>query len=85
MALLVVISLSLLVLQWQQFAQAATVSPMVIPKDGNGVCPVQEKRDEVIKNITADIMDIIRDRYAPLTGNCGEGEWYRVAYIPQHE
>ena len=77
----VILTLVLLVLQQQQFTQAATVHPVAIPTDGNGVCPVQEKRDKAIQNITADIVDIIRDMYAPLIHNCGEGEWYRVAYL----
>ena len=65
----------------QQFTQVDTLDLVAIPTDGNGVCPVQEKRNEVIQNITADIMDIIRDMYAPLIHNCGEEEWYRVAYL----
>ena len=77
--LLLYISVSFVLLQ--QFTQADTLDLVAIPTDGNGVCPVQEKRDEVIQNITADIMDIIRDMYAPLIHNCGEGEWYRVAYL----
>ena len=77
--LLLYISLSFVLVQ--QFTQAATVSPVVIPTDENGVCPVQEKRDKAIQNITTDIMDIMRDMYAPLVHNCGEGEWYRVACL----
>ena len=37
------------------------MSLVVLPTDGDRVCPVQEKINEVIQNITADIMDIIRD------------------------
>ena len=80
----VLLSLSVIILQQQQFTEAATLSLISIPQPENGevgVCPVQEKRDKVIQNITADIMDIIRDMYAPLIHNCGEGEWYRVAYL----
>ena len=76
---MLILSVSFVLLQ--QFTQAAALNLLVIPTDGNGVCPVQEKRDEVIQNITADIIDIIRDMYAPLIHNCGEGEWYRVAYL----
>ena len=80
----VLLSLSVIILQQQQFTEAATLSLVSIPQLENGEvgdCPVQEKRDEVIQNITTDIMDIIRDMYAPLIHNCGEGEWYRVAYL----
>ena len=80
----VLLSLSVIILQQQQFTEAATLSLVSIPQPENGevgVCPVQEKRDEVIQNITADIMDIIRDMYVLLIHNCGEGEWYRVAYL----
>ena len=76
---MLIVSVSFLLLQ--QFTQAAALNLVTIPTDGNGGCPVQEKRDEVIQNITADIMDIIRDMYAPLIHNCGEGEWYQVAYL----
>ena len=65
----------------QQFTQADTLDLVAIPTDENGVCPVQERRDAVIQKFTADIMDTIRDMYAPLIHNCGEGEWYRVAYL----
>ena len=76
---MVILSVSFVLLQ--QFTQAAALNLVVIPTDGNRVCPVQEKRDEVIQNITADITDIIRDMYAPLIQNCGEEEWYQVAYL----
>ena len=85
MAMLVVMSLSLLILQQQQFAQAVTLnlSPVVIPTDGNiGICPVQEKRDEIIQNITAEVKNIIQENYTySYISNCGEGLWYRVAYL----
>ena len=63
----------------QQFTQAATLDVVAIPTDGDRVCPVQEKRDEVIQNITADILNILRD--GSLTRNCGQGLWYQVAYL----
>ena len=78
------LTLVLLVLQQQQFTQAATVSPVMIPRDGEvGVCPVQEKRDETIQNITAEIKEIITVKYSNVAfaSNCGEGLWYRVAYL----
>ena len=80
------LTLLLLVLQQQQFTQAATVSAVVIPTDGEvGVCPVKEKRNdsEAIQNITAEIKEIITVKYSNVAfaSNCGEGLWYRVAYL----
>ena len=83
MAPIVVMSLSLIILQQQQFAQGVALGPVVIPTDGNiGICPVQEKRDEIIQNITAEVKNIIRENYTYSNiRNCGEGLWYRVAYL----
>ena len=84
LCLIVASSLILLVLQQEQFTQAATLRPVEIPTDGKvGVCPVhdQEKResDAIIQKIKADIMNIIKG--GSLVYNCGEGLWYQVAYL----
>ena len=65
----------------QQFTQAATLDVVAIPTDGDRVCPVQEKRDDVIQNITADILNNLRDGSLIHNNYCGQGLWYQVAYL----
>ena len=51
-----------------------------------GICPVQEKRDESIQNIKAEVENIKRklnyfNGTNTIVQNCGEGLWHRVAYL----
>ena len=70
-----------------QSAISVTSNPVTIPGIGTvGTCPSQEERDAVIQNITALIQIMLQNNNYNmaanvLSNNCGEGEWYQVAYI----
>ena len=73
--------LSFVALEQWQFTETATLSILSM-QSGNGegrVCPAEEKRDAAIKNITAQVINNIRN--AALVHNCGGGEWYQVAKL----
>ena len=56
-------------------AITATFNPVMIHGDGTaGTCPSQEKRATIVQNIKASIQ-------VTLQNTCGDGEWYRVAYL----
>ena len=57
---------------------ANLVDPITTESEGIiGSCPTQEKREAVIENITASILDF----YPEICSNCGSGLWYRVASL----
>ena len=76
------VCLSQLVLMLQ-LATGAMLNPAVIPGTV-GICPSQEIRDATLQNITASVQAIIQENYSAnvsSNSNCGDGLWYRVAYL----
>ena len=66
------------VLLYQEQAAGATLSPLALPASGAvETCPSQERRDAAILNISTSARNIL-DLF---NANCGEGLWYRVAYL----
>ena len=64
----------------QQFVVAQIqqmVTPKVVAGSGIGQCPLQGERRAAIDGINNDIMDILQlPEY-----QCGDGMWYRIAYL----
>ena len=85
MSLIILFLLSAVLLQQQQCTQAAShtlrLSPETLPGNGGGeTCPPQEKRAAAIQGISVDVQNIIA--YLDTDNiNCGDGPWYRVAYL----
>ena len=84
MSLNILILLSAALLQQQQCAHAAnaTLNPLTVRgKFGDGTCPTQERRAAAIQRISVDVQNIIANLYNSGNSNCGDGPWYRVAYL----
>ena len=64
----------------QQFVVAQTqqmITPKVVAGSGIGQCPLQGERRAAIDDISNGIMDILQLR----EHQCGDGMWYRIAYL----
>ena len=57
--------------------QSAITDALTIP--GNGVCPLQERRDAAIETIRAMVQSNLQNLV--ITLNCGPGVWYHVAHL----
>ena len=62
-----------------QLATGAMLNPVSI-SGTVGTCPSQEIRDATLQNITVSVRAIIQENYSR-NSNCGDGLWYRVAYL----
>ena len=81
--LAIVVALLLVVAQNQQIKIPAKI--LTASSDGDldlrDSCPYQEDLDTAVKSISDSVFDILKQMFSSQIPQCGDGLWYRVAYL----
>ena len=71
--------LSLKVVAGQDIANRSTIPPVVTFGSGKGICPTTEERNDALLKVKNNVIQQLFN--GSLVPSCGEGIWYRVAYL----
>ena len=58
-----------------------TIAPVVVPGDSIGTCPAGDTRQTTVERIQNDI----KGRIPTVARDCGDGLWYRIAYVDMND